>query len=513
MGSTLSDSCKRFFGRKEPVQEDDASEWLYVNPSLIIGIVGASISLAWYFSLLLQPTFLADTGIGFSPILQIANFALWLFISSFILGRAAGKLQEHRIALMITALVCGVMGSLPLVPSGEMAAFVFAIFRAACAGTFVSLSMTLWIEFLCTQFKNKVRSSLATFFALALLWTFCIMMADARYAPFLLLACAVVSPCIYLFLWRRFVSANMPPSYDVRESDKRCKITWSSSLLTIMASLVQGFSLAWLIMAGAYHGWMPLLIGGISFVVSAMVLFDTFHGLVLRETLVRKFFLPVLATCILVFLFIPEPWAFIPAIAAFCFSLIPYTLAGSATCEHIVTCQLSTLRIYTRTRLCSTGGLCLGLVVGYASLYTQLFGEMTRQIWIVIIVVLLIVVFSLLSSRSHYPGEEDEVLQEETDGQILTRQDIASIMDGRQHYINRCNAVAEEYGLTERQREVLYLLAKGRNTAYIRDELVISPHTVKAHVYAIYKKTGQHSQQDLIDLVEGVESGKVGAGD
>lgn len=67
MGSTLSDSCKRFFGRKEPVQEDDASEWLYVNPSLIIGIVGASISLAWYFSLLLQPTFLADAGIGFSP--------------------------------------------------------------------------------------------------------------------------------------------------------------------------------------------------------------------------------------------------------------------------------------------------------------------------------------------------------------------------------------------------------------------------------------------------------------
>lgn len=60
---------------------------------------------------------------------------------------------------------------------------------------------------------------------------------------------------------------------------------------------------------------------------------------------------------------------------------------------------------------------------------------------------------------------------------------------------------------------MLYLLAKGRNTAYIRDELVISPHTVKAHVYAIYKKTGRRSQQDLIDLVEGVESGKVGAGD
>lgn len=513
MGSSLSSVFKRFFKRKEASQEDDASEWLYVNPSLIIGIVGASISLAWYFSLLLQPAFLVDAGIGIPPMIQIANFALWLFISSFILGRAAGTLQEHRVALMVTALVCGVIGSISFIPITGTALFAFSILRAICAGTFVSLCMTLWFEFLCTQFKNKVRSSLATFFALALLWTFCITMVDARYAPFVLLAFAVTSPCIYLFLWRRFMQANKPPSYDVKESDEKCEITWSSSLLTIMASLVQGFSLAWLIMAGSHYGWMPILVAGISFAVAAVVQFDTFHGLVLREALVRKFFLPVLATCILIFLFIPEPWVFIPAVAAFCFSLIPYTLAGSATCEHIVTCQLSTLRIYTRTRLCSTGGLCLGLLVGYVALCTQVFGEMTQQIWIVVIVVLLIVVFSLISSRSYYPGEEDEKPQEEVDGQILTRQDIASIMDGTQHFMNRCNAVAEEYGLTERQREVLYLLAKGRNTAYIRDELVISPHTVKAHVYAIYKKTGQHSQQDLIDLVEKAEPRNAGAKD
>ncbi len=66
----------------------------------------------------------------------------------------------------------------------------------------------------------------------------------------------------------------------------------------------------------------------------------------------------------------------------------------------------------------------------------------------------------------------------------------------------RCREVAHRFGLTERQEEVLYLLAKGRNTAYIQEELVISPHTVKAHTYAIYKKLDLHSQQELIDLVE-----------
>ena len=66
-------------------------------------------------------------------------------------------------------------------------------------------------------------------------------------------------------------------------------------------------------------------------------------------------------------------------------------------------------------------------------------------------------------------------------------------------------AVAGHFGLTNRQTEVLHLLAKGRNAAYIQKQLVISQHTAKAHIYSIYKKTETHSQQDLMDLVENWE--------
>ena len=66
-------------------------------------------------------------------------------------------------------------------------------------------------------------------------------------------------------------------------------------------------------------------------------------------------------------------------------------------------------------------------------------------------------------------------------------------------YIN-CEIVARTYGLSNRQREVLGMLAKGRNADYITEKLIISSHTAKAHIYNIYQKTGVDNRQELIDL-------------
>lgn len=65
-----------------------------------------------------------------------------------------------------------------------------------------------------------------------------------------------------------------------------------------------------------------------------------------------------------------------------------------------------------------------------------------------------------------------------------------------------CDAVAEQCGLTRREREVFELLAKGRNAASIEKTLVISNHTVKSHMLNIYRKLGIHSHQELIDSIE-----------
>lgn len=64
-------------------------------------------------------------------------------------------------------------------------------------------------------------------------------------------------------------------------------------------------------------------------------------------------------------------------------------------------------------------------------------------------------------------------------------------------------AVADRFGLSERERDVFALLAEGRTSARIQEELCIAAGTVNYHTRNIYSKLGVHSRQELIDLVRG----------
>lgn len=66
----------------------------------------------------------------------------------------------------------------------------------------------------------------------------------------------------------------------------------------------------------------------------------------------------------------------------------------------------------------------------------------------------------------------------------------------------RCDQIAQEHGLTKREAEVFAMLARGRDRAYIEEQLVVSRNTVKAHVKHIYGKLNVHSHQELLDMVE-----------
>jgi DNA-binding NarL/FixJ family response regulator len=59
---------------------------------------------------------------------------------------------------------------------------------------------------------------------------------------------------------------------------------------------------------------------------------------------------------------------------------------------------------------------------------------------------------------------------------------------------------AELRELTEREREVLLLVARGRSNQEIADELVISPHTAKTHVNRIMTKVSAHDRAQLVIL-------------
>lgn len=54
--------------------------------------------------------------------------------------------------------------------------------------------------------------------------------------------------------------------------------------------------------------------------------------------------------------------------------------------------------------------------------------------------------------------------------------------------------------LTEREREVLLLVARGLSNADIADQLVISPHTAKTHVNRVMTKLHAHDRAQLVIL-------------
>lgn len=62
--------------------------------------------------------------------------------------------------------------------------------------------------------------------------------------------------------------------------------------------------------------------------------------------------------------------------------------------------------------------------------------------------------------------------------------------------------IAQRYLLSQRQKEVLHLLARGRNAPYIQEKLCITLSTAKSHIYNIYRKLDIHSQQELLAMVE-----------
>lgn len=89
----------------------------------------------------------------------------------------------------------------------------------------------------------------------------------------------------------------------------------------------------------------------------------------------------------------------------------------------------------------------------------------------------------------------------------FTERDLAAAVnllptDKRRRFTDKCLAVAARCGLSERETEIMTLFAKGRNLAYIQDQLCLSKSTVSTHRQHIYQKLGVHSSQEMIDLIQ-----------
>ena len=60
----------------------------------------------------------------------------------------------------------------------------------------------------------------------------------------------------------------------------------------------------------------------------------------------------------------------------------------------------------------------------------------------------------------------------------------------------------KHYKLSEREAEVMELIARGATVARIAEMLTVSENTVRTHSKRIYAKLDIHRKQELADLVD-----------
>lgn len=166
---------------------------------------------------------------------------------------------------------------------------------------------------------------------------------------------------------------------------------------------------------------------------------------------------------------------------------------------------------YAVSRVVSGVSFMLGTAAG--GWVTSLSSEMGGSLLYVIPLVAIAVeaVFWLSSDAVKETGDTRELGQSEEEPETADEgvlpahnasADASELLRGILE--KRCGELATEYCLSDRELEVLVLLAWGKSMRGIEESLVVSNNTVKTHVRHIYSKLGIHSRGEL-DILIGVE--------
>ena len=264
----------------------------------------------------------------------------------------------------------------------------------------------------------------------------------------------------------------------------------------IMFGIVFGLSFVYLFNSGV----TSLYIGMIFVVAGPLVIFvASFFTRDIGITVVQRILL-----CITVFACVATPFVsdflqvmcsglVVASWAAFC--CVHYAIVVKKSTE---TWDISGFRVIPRRLMAESFGFVIGWAI--VSVVTIIFGAHSEHFIFVrlfMAVVLVIVFMVFLPQSTHH----DETAMENERKKRQTK--VVSAQQSEEELFElRCNTISDLYQLSPREYEILRYLARGRNAGYIQEKLTISPHTVKSHIYSIYRKTDIHSQQKLMDFVQ-----------
>lgn len=169
------------------------------------------------------------------------------------------------------------------------------------------------------------------------------------------------------------------------------------------------------------------------------------------------------------------------------------TVNGGSVADLANRHGFSILYAATRGKMPANIGFTVGLLVGL--LATTCGFDSVTSLYVPLVLVMAFILSALFllpfDSESAMPGYKTLTLvemHESPDADLRTR----------------CERATATYKLSPRESETLAFLVRGRNAKHVAEKLTISESTAKTHISNIYRKLSVHSQQELLDRLEGI---------
>lgn len=521
-----------------------------VSPFVVFGLCGFTLYLAWMFMVFISPTITPEgvmsTGTAAlnSPdaylvfrLCQVGTLILTLIIC-WRSSDALSTLQGVLVLLFGSALLIifgflflalldttsGVEGS----PASLYIPYIVAVFIGVGHGFMV----LLWSSFLCMLGEHRVLLfvSLCVGIAAGLV----LLMSFLQPVPALWITLSLALVSLGCFAYIRFRLPEVPKTLLVKgkASDKRQSIHPKSIFSVVLYSIGLGFAVSYIAASGS--GLFGLVCSACAAILAAIIVgLDSSRFHAITENRMTLFQMPVVLIGIAPMFFDNELLRILGCSIILCLFMVVFIINLTALSEHVRIFKLNSIRAFGYGRLFNALGFIIGGFICYLAFfysYEFLFGNIDKAVWTTIILLILIGIFVLGTSfvfEDHYPVNKNSAKSmrpekplhkaPEAQSNALPRGDLHTLStymldqnegeESRQSGVwkKRITTLSKECGLSPKETEVLFLLAKGRNAEFIQNELVVSRHTAKAHIYHIYQKTGVHSRQDLIDMLENVE--------
>jgi DNA-binding CsgD family transcriptional regulator len=210
-----------------------------------------------------------------------------------------------------------------------------------------------------------------------------------------------------------------------------------------------------------------------------------------------RFIVPVLAIIIFFISFLSDGFALnlFTFLAFICFSFMMWAEFSELSRRY----RISPILIFGFGRAAAVTAQFISIVV-LETLHINRFFSLDGSVLSAFLILTMLLGYFLLPRDKAI--REMSIMDYESPTKVSGAPEASSEELRKGRFIARCEHVANTYLLSSRETDVLYLLAKGRNAAYVAKKLFISEGTVHTHTWRIYRKMNVHAQQELMDLVD-----------